>query len=319
MFDGPLKTETVVVGAKLTPPKNLSVPQQNAHPPPEPAIPKAAPPQPAIPLTEPTPAVPAEPPIPKLPAVPAVAEPLHATPAMPANQPAETQHSQGHHQPPTLPSSPALTALDAQTPRQLPDNQLGDSSLYPETPSKPSPANLAPDPTAPKQPMPAMPGEGTEPATLPKPTCPAPVEPPQKTPAPAPDVADAMLAAIQSQGSAAQTGEMVLPGDILAALGTGATGTPGTPPPAAPPMPGQVPLDPKVNTSTNRAASMRLNRFMESAEGEKFPHMQKLFNGNSQDTALYIYIFIIIIYSKYCLYVCEGRYFVNTYSLIPCS
>ena len=34
---------------------------------------------------------------------------------------------------------------------------------------------------------------------------------------------------------------------------------------------------------------------------------------------IYIYIFIIIIYSKYCLYVCEGRYFVNTYSLIPCS
>ena len=60
------------------------------------------------------------------------------------------------------------------------------------------------------------------------------------------------------------------------------------PTPTGAPAPGAqgTPLDPSVNTTTNRAAAMRLNRFMESAEASKFPHMQKLFTGTRDEACL---------------------------------
>ena len=93
--------------------------------------------------------------------------------AQPSQQSLSTlNYEQQHHQPVALSSSPAPTTLDVQTPRQLPDNQLGDSSLYPETPT--SQAAPAAPPATPSQQMPQQSPKSPDP--------PLPTPPPANTP-----------------------------------------------------------------------------------------------------------------------------------------
>jgi hypothetical protein len=110
---------------------------------------------------------------------------------------------------------------------------------------------------------------------------------PASSPAPAP-VAPSLAAAPPDPLAALATslggggGDVVLPGELSAMI----LAAPTAPPASAPSAPGQAPLDPSVNTANHRASAMRLNRFMESAEASKFPHMQKLFTGTRDEACI---------------------------------
>ena len=97
---------------------------------------------------------------------------------------------------------------------------------------------------------------------------------------PAPDVEAVMASMGAGNGDGSPEGAPI-PAELASLISTSVHGSPAGA--VEPTPPGQVPLDPRVNTSTNRASAMRLNRYMESAEGARFPHMQKLFQGDSAD------------------------------------
>ena len=209
--------------------------------------------------------------------------------------------------PPVAPPAPVVKASTppASAVAQLPDPKGPDlpapkpapqgpaPTAQPPAPTEPPPAPTEPaQPPAPKGPAPAPKGPAQPPAPKEPAQPPAstgPVQPPApKPPAPAPpasadDAADPLASLAANLGAGHDGVEM--PGDLglLILNGCNASKSPDAP---APDAAGQAPLDPKVNTSTNRPAAMRLNRFMESSDANKFPHMQKLFNGTKEDTRL---------------------------------
>ena len=280
VFSEPLKKETVVVGAALTPPvyskqpaapAACAMPEAHAVTPPQPK-------QPAVPMPE---ALAETPPQPEQPAVPAMPEALAVT------QPEPKQ--------PAVPATPKAIAVTSPQPKQLavPATPPAVTPPQPEQPAVPAmPEALAVTPPVPKQPsapMPEAPPVPKQPAApMPEalavtkqPAAPMPEALAVTSPVPnqpAPESVDALVASVRSGQS---EGQMPAIPDDLAAMVAAAPPQTSQQPAAA--VPGQTPLDPRVNTSTNRAASMRLNRFMESAEGQKFPHMLKLFNSNSDE------------------------------------
>eukprot|EP00435_Cladocopium_sp_Y103_P035192 s696_g9.t1 len=246
VFHEPLKKETVVVGATLTPP--VSGTKQPAaspmHEQPAPAVLK----QPVETPQQPAAAPAATPVVPKQPA------------ATPAEQPA-----------PVVPKQPAATPAEQPAP------------VVPKQPAG-TPAAAAPTATTPVVPplvatpaTPAVPAQASVEAVM------ASAHALAATPATAACTEASSVEALMASVGSQSEGQMPAIPDDLAAMILAT-------PPAAPEQdqqqqtaPGQRPLDPKINTSTNRAASMRLNRFMESSEGQKFPHMLKLFNSNSDE------------------------------------
>ena len=172
----------------------------------------------------------------------------------------------------------------------------------------------------PSSPWPAMPGEGTEPATLPKPTCPAPVEPPQKTPC---TCTRRCWCNVGSYSIAGQRSADWRNGTSRRYIGSSwnrcyrhSWHTPASRTTYAWPSP----IGPKGEHVNEPGCIYETQSIHGIGWGWEVPsHAEALQWQQPGHCFIYIYIFIIIIYSKYCLYVCEGRYFVNTYSLIPCS
>ena len=93
----------------------------------------------------------------------------------------------------------------------------------------------------------------------------------------------------QSVGTGSAAAMPALPPDLTSLIATSQAAQPAAVP-GGPGGPGPA-LDPMVNTSTHRSAHMRLTRFMESPEGAKFPHMQKLWSGNRDDPCLQDFTF----------------------------
>ena len=167
-----------------------------------------------------------------------------------------------------------LEAMPKQPPQAVPQvPQLPPPAIVP--PLQPSPV------VAPSAPAPAMPPPVKAASPLP-PTAPA---------APTAMTEDDKVKAVLGQlgmpgagasGSAAPAAGGLLPDDLRALI-LAAQGTPQQNQPAPDACAEANPIDPNVTTATHRASAMRLSRFMESEEGAKFPHMQKMFSGTRED------------------------------------
>ena len=166
---------------------------------------------------------------------------------------------------------------------ELPVPKQGLEAMPKEPPQAvPQVPPLQPSPVvAPSAPAPAMPPPVKAASPLP-PTAPA---------APTAMTEDDKVKAVLGQlgmpgagasGSAAPAAGGLLPDDLRALI-LAAQGTPQQNQPAPDAGAEANPIDPNVTTATHRASAMRLSRFMESEEGAKFPHMQKMFSGTRED------------------------------------
>ena len=278
---------------------------QPLQPPPAvPAVELGQPMQPAElaqPLQPPAVPAPLEPPQTVQPAEPA-APVVVMTPAVAQSAASRLQATDG------LPPSPTRSHRKPQAVKQ---------HVFHEEPSAAGPALEARQPPsiAPPQAVQALgPGQGTTPAATPAatlvspgPQVAAPVPPIVQPAQPAPpavkaspplpatvaapvapmsdqDRVNAVLGQLGMSGAGASgsaDGALQLPEDLRALI----LQSQGTPQQAetTPDASGANQLDPSVSTATHRPSAMRLARFMESPEGAKFPHMQKMFNGTRDD------------------------------------
>ena len=264
-----------------------------SHPPPtetQVATPPAEPPLPETPETQEV----AEPPLPEtqevaepFPETQEVAEPpFPETQAQPAAETVETQEAASQAEK-VLPAAGA-TEIDKATSPPPPSQLQGEGSKplqIQQTAAKQHVFDSEPEPAVPvwagvnalaaNQPLKTQTvvvGATLTPASSP---APAPVAP--SLAAAPPDPLAALATSLGGGG-----GDVVLPGELSAMI----LAAPTAPPASAPSAPGQAPLDPSVNTANHRASAMRLNRFMESAEASKFPHMQKLFTGTRDEACI---------------------------------
>ena len=259
-----------------------------SHPPPTETQVATPPAEPPLPETQEV----AEPPLPE---TQEVAEPFPETqkvaePPFPETQPAtetvETQEAASQAEK-VLPAAGA-TEIDKATSPPPPSQLQGEGSKplqIQQTAAKQHVFDSEPEPAVPvwagvnalaaNQPLKTetvVVGATLTPASSP---VPAPVAP--SVAAAPPDPLAALATSLRGGG-----GDVVLPGELSAMI----LAAPTAPPASAPSAPGQAPLDPLVNTTSHRASSMRLNRFMESAEASKFPHMQKLFHGTRDEACI---------------------------------